>query len=824
MAPRPSEEPVTGRGPWACPLNPGDDVLACRPRHRTATPAVVVNAGPMLVEVRFADGLTTTRHRYEVYRAGTDTTGAPPANPTPGESSPMSTTATKKTGICASCSLEVDLKRGKIADHPAPKAKGQRTAVACIGSGTPPASVVDADRLPTDPSSPPVDETVVAPTLDQSLLEQNRPDGAWSGAQAAVLDPALCDPDPNNPRHDLGNLDEMALSLVAAGMLEPIIVAPGPTEGRYTIVAGHRRVAAALMANLPEVPALIRVDLKPGSNLSLVAQVVENLHRLPLSPLEEARAYDLLRQLGLKQTDIAAACGVNQGQVSKRLALLKLPDDIAVRVGTDDPGAVDVAAAVEATRLPEAARDKAFDEIRKGVAPDTAVRQAKAASDKATAHAKIIDDLEAAGVGLVDFPASWHWGRDREDRPLATDPDGAEQPYAGARTIDVTWTAHHAEPCHGAAVSTRDEVIYVCLDPTRHGYKTAEQEAADDDAERARVDEERERERALAESAVQARRDAARLTALADVKRPYMTDVVASWIVDGLAADLTPEVTPDCVEIVDILLGWTPEIDDAATDDDEALGYAVAKLVDHHGHLRLAYMTVLATVDGLLDMPTYYRDQLAGGPILRDHFNRLAELAGYEPTDDEHRLISYEAEAPLTLPGDPPDGALAWYVPTPDTALEGDEARWITDPGEIAAIDAAGFGHRLVSADVGEPNPGSSPEAGMTDEGNASPVDDLPASVNQNPDAESEAAAADRADREAADAAHADVEAPPADGPVGDAGDVPTPGERCPASRKRYNIAGSAEGVECPAHCGTLVSTTPSGVVRDHDVPEAAAE
>lgn len=803
---------MTGRGPWAYPLNPGDEVQACRPRHRNAEPATVVTASKIMVELRFADGSTTHRYRHEVYRAGTDTTGVPPAD-THQETSAMPTTT--KTGVCPECRLEVDLTRGVIKNHPA--ANG--TDALCSGSKSKPAAR-QAAAIPGDGDSDGDGApTVVEPTLEHHALAANRPEGAWSGATAGSLDPALLDVDPNNPRKDFGNLDELALSLVAQGMLEPVIVTPGPTEGRYTIVAGHRRTAAAIMANLTEIPVLIRVDLTPGSNLSLVAQIVENLHRLELTPLDEARAYDLLRNMGLKQGDIATAVGVNQGQVSKRLALLKLPDAIADKVGAD----LDVATAVELTRLPAKARDAAVAEMGRGVDADRAVRTARAKSDKETAHQAIIDRLEAAHVALVDFPSSWHWGRDREDRPLATDATGDPQPYAGARTLDIRYVEHSGEPCHGATVSPQDEIVYVCLDPTRHGYDTPEQEEAALDAERVAADEEREALQAATDAALQARRDAARTTALADVKQPYMTDVVASWIVDTLALGEIADGLPAAqVDVVDLLLGWTPDLEATDTelddgldrDDDQVTVFAVGKLTDHHGHLRLAYMTVVASIEVLIDLGGWYVRQLAGGPVLRDHYNRLAELADYEPTDAERAWLAEPVpQGPVTIPEGPPypDGALAWYDPLPEQVVAGDEPRWVLDAGELSAIAAAGHGSRLVlldqaAVDVVE----SSPETEVTKADDASPVDE-PEVIDIDGSRSADELAADAAARAEADAAHAV-----------DSGDVPTAGERCPASRKPHpDFDGKPlADVACPAGCGLLVSTTASGRVRDHDVPE----
>lgn len=731
-------------------------------------------------------------------------------------STPAPKAAKPKTGLCPECRLEVDLTRGTIKNHPAPDGAA---GTLCAGSKSKPAAApVDVAPAGNGDTSP--DPVTVTPTLDHVLLEANRPPGPWAGAEALELDPRLCDADPNNPRHDLGDLDELALSLVAQGMLEPVIVAPGPTEGRYTTVAGHRRIAAAIMANLPAIPALVRADLIPGSNLSITAQVVENLHRLDLTPLDEARAYNLLRQLNMKQADIALAVGVNQGQVSKRLALLKLPEAIAAKVGDD----LDVATAVELSRLPAPVRDNVADQIAKGADPEQATRRARTAVDRDAEHQALVDDLETRGVALVDFPTTFHWGRDREDRPLATGSDGEPQPYPSARTIDVTYTDHHGEPCHGATVSPRDEIVYVCLDPTRHGYKTPAEESAEIEAQHAVEDEARDVANAAAAAAVQARRDAAKQTATAErLDRTVMADTIALWAVDRLTLD-PDDRELDPLELLELLVAWSdlePEHFPEDWDGASVAAHQVATLTEAHGTHRLAYMAAIAAGELILDMPPYYRDRLAGTAVIRDHYNRLTDIAGYELTAADRALIDPPVpQGPVTPPlGPVPDGAVAWYEPPVDAVLEGDEPRWITDQAEVDAIIDGGHADRLAII-VGErfATPGMT-EAENTDDLDAAlavdldpnappPSSDWPATV-----AEAVGLPADEASPALA------VDEPPA---VDDPGNTPTPGERCPASRHAYNLAGNADGLECPVKCGAKVSTTASGRVRDHDVPEPA--
>ncbi len=140
-------------------------------------------------------------------------------------------------------------------------------------------------------------------------------------------------PAEDNPRHELGDLDELAASIVSVGVLQPLVVVERIVGGGYTIVAGHRRHAAARIAGAETVPCVVRT-----MNLAerQTAMLVENLHRRDLDPLDEATGFQHLADLGHSQREIAELVGCNQSHVSRRLALTKLPDKAVqlVRAGT----------------------------------------------------------------------------------------------------------------------------------------------------------------------------------------------------------------------------------------------------------------------------------------------------------------------------------------------------------------------------------------------------------------------------------------------------------------------------------------------------------
>ena len=116
--------------------------------------------------------------------------------------------------------------------------------------------------------------------------------GTAKAAGLAMLSVAAIEPHPSQPRRhfDDAALDELAASIAARGVIQPIIVRP-LGAGRYQLVAGERRWRAAQRAQLHEIPALIR-DL--GEREVMALALIENLQRQDLNPVEEARAYHRL--------------------------------------------------------------------------------------------------------------------------------------------------------------------------------------------------------------------------------------------------------------------------------------------------------------------------------------------------------------------------------------------------------------------------------------------------------------------------------------------------------------------------------------------------
>ncbi|MEM7533542.1 MAG: ParB/RepB/Spo0J family partition protein [Chloroflexota bacterium] len=147
-------------------------------------------------------------------------------------------------------------------------------------------------------------------------------------ASTAVQTIAVSDiqPNPHQPRTQFAEdaLNELAESIRQHGIIQPLIVTQNPEKaGQYWLVAGERRWRAAQLADLVELPAIVR-EASPQELLELA--LIENIQRADLNSVEEALAYQsLISEFGLTQAEVAERVSKSRSAVTNTLRLLKLP-------------------------------------------------------------------------------------------------------------------------------------------------------------------------------------------------------------------------------------------------------------------------------------------------------------------------------------------------------------------------------------------------------------------------------------------------------------------------------------------------------------------
>jgi ParB family chromosome partitioning protein len=143
----------------------------------------------------------------------------------------------------------------------------------------------------------------------------------------SMLPLEFVEPNSDQPRTQLGNIEELAASVREKGVLEPILVRPiGPN--RYQIISGERRYRAASMAGLDEIPA-IELDVDDREQLEIA--LIENIQRKDLTAFEEAEGFQVLQQkFGYTHEKISQVIGKSRSTITETLLINEIPDRIRV--------------------------------------------------------------------------------------------------------------------------------------------------------------------------------------------------------------------------------------------------------------------------------------------------------------------------------------------------------------------------------------------------------------------------------------------------------------------------------------------------------------
>lgn len=231
---------------------------------------------------------------------------------------------------------------------------------------------------------------------------------------------------PLNPRTEVdeASIRELAESIRTHGILQRLLVTP---DGY--VLAGHRRLAAAVLIGLDEVPVDVR-ELTDGERQQIEIALVENLQREGLSPLDEARAYErLLEEGGLTRSEISRRLGVIPSQITERLKILSFDEEIrgmfhrgelpltATKAleGIEDLGVLRRVASALARRAVPVSGAKEYarrlDEARKAPTEEEARAADRARAREAKRHARQMVDKpperEEAAALLAEHPKKY---------------------------------------------------------------------------------------------------------------------------------------------------------------------------------------------------------------------------------------------------------------------------------------------------------------------------------------------------------------------------------------------------------------------------------
>ncbi len=167
--------------------------------------------------------------------------------------------------------------------------------------------------------------------LSRPVADMQSASGTAAGDALQAIPLDLLQRGQYQPRVDMrqDSLESLAASIRAQGVVQPIVVrtigASGPSQ-RYEIIAGERRWRAAQLAELDEIPAVIR---KVADEDAIAISLIENIQRENLNPLEEARALDrLIGEFDLTHAEAATAVGRSRAAVSNLLRLQELSDKV----------------------------------------------------------------------------------------------------------------------------------------------------------------------------------------------------------------------------------------------------------------------------------------------------------------------------------------------------------------------------------------------------------------------------------------------------------------------------------------------------------------
>src|SRR5262245_39763910 len=206
-------------------------------------------------------------------------------------------------------------------------------------------------------------------------------------------------PNPEQPRRHFDDeaLASLADSIRRHGLLQPLVVRR--IAGRYELIAGERRLRAAMRAGLEQVPVLVR-DARPEDRLELA--LIENLQRANLTALGEAEAYrHLIDEYGLTQEELAERVGKSRPAITNALRLLNLPDGVKAKLESGELTAGHARAVLAIEGASEQVRF-AQEVVAQGLPKSAVERLASARSSRPPKRKARVPEADIHVRGLAD--------------------------------------------------------------------------------------------------------------------------------------------------------------------------------------------------------------------------------------------------------------------------------------------------------------------------------------------------------------------------------------------------------------------------------------
>jgi ParB family transcriptional regulator, chromosome partitioning protein len=297
------------------------------------------------------------------------------------------------------------------------------------------------------------------PASGEAAAERAEPDGLpWGPQPAYMVAVDQLTAHPGNVREDLDLTPQFLASVAETGVRIPLLVTPHETGG-YLVIEGHRRLAAAVRAGLPEVPCILdagRADDQAGQFLDMVVANSDS-HRRNFAPVEEAAALFAAHEAGASRTRIRKTTGRKAEDIKTALAVGKMSAETRAAAG-------DLAAQLTLDELAllaefdgdEVAVAMILEALRRGLTVEYVAERIRQDRAEAAHHEQLVAELEAAGITVTEGP-----------------PDGAAQ-LAGLvhDGEDLTPEAHAGCPGRGAYFHSwnLEHPVHYCAAPAEHGH------------------------------------------------------------------------------------------------------------------------------------------------------------------------------------------------------------------------------------------------------------------------------------------------------------------------------------------------------------------